>query len=117
MKAVDAPRNIQRKGALDLVTDTDRAAEDAVLAVLREACPGHAILGEEGGVSGDMTSDYLWCVDPLDGTTNFAHGYPSFAVSIGVLRHSTPVAACVIEFVGGAAPPAPAACLCASCLR
>jgi len=105
MAAVDAPRNIQRKGALDLVTDTDRAAEEACLEVVRRACPGHAILGEEGGVSGDMSSDYLWCIDPLDGTTNFAHGYPSFAVSIGVLRHATPVAACVVEFVGGAPPP------------
>eukprot|EP00892_Ulva_mutabilis_P003387 jgi/Ulvmu1/141/UM001_0145.1 len=101
MAAVDTPRNIQRKGALDLVTDTDKAAEEACLAVLRQACPGHAVLGEEGGVSGDLSSDYLWCIDPLDGTTNFAHGYPSFAVSVGVLRHATPVASCVIEFVGG----------------
>jgi myo-inositol-1(or 4)-monophosphatase len=102
MDAVDKPRNIQLKGALDLVTDTDKASEDACLAVIREACPEHAILGEEGGVSGDTSSDYLWCIDPLDGTTNFAHGYPSFAVSVGVLRHAMPVAACVVEFVGGA---------------
>lgn len=107
MEAVDAPRNIQRKGALDLVTDTDQAAEVACLSVIRDKCPGHAILGEEGGVSGDMTSDYLWCIDPLDGTTNFTHGYPSFAVSIGVLRHATPVASAVVEFVGGAPPPTP----------
>lgn len=42
--------------------------------------------------AGDTNSEYLWCVDPLDGTTNFAHGYPSFAVSVAVLRHTTPVA-------------------------
>ncbi len=42
--------------------------------------------------AGDTNSEYLWCVDPLDGTTNFAHGYPSFAVSVAVLRHVTPVA-------------------------
>ena len=43
-------------------------------------------------LAGDTNSEYLWCVDPLDGTTNFAHGYPSFAVSVAVLRHTTPVA-------------------------
>jgi len=52
-------------------------------------------------VSGDTASDYLWCVDPLDGTTNFAHGYPSFGVSVAVLRRATPVAGVVIEFAGG----------------
>jgi fructose-1,6-bisphosphatase/inositol monophosphatase family enzyme len=92
MDAVDKPRSIQFKGATDLVTDTDRASEDAILAVIRDAFPGHAVLGEEGGVSGDTSSEYLWCVDPLDGTTNFAHGYPSFAVCVAVLRHTTPVA-------------------------
>ncbi len=52
--------------------------------ILREAFPEHALLGEEGGVvEGDPGSDWLWCIDPLDGTTNFAHGYPSFATSIG----------------------------------
>lgn len=61
----------------------------------------HLVLGEEGGVSGDTKSDYLWCIDPLDGTTNFAHGYPSFAVSIGVLFRGKPAAASVVEFVGG----------------
>ena len=47
-----------------------------MLEVVRAAFPGHAVLGEEGGVSGDVTSDYLWCIDPLDGTTNFTHSYP-----------------------------------------
>jgi myo-inositol-1(or 4)-monophosphatase len=68
--------------------------------VIRAAFPQHAILGEEGGVTGDTSSDYLWCVDPLDGTTNFSHRYPSFAVSVGVLRKALPVASCVIEFTG-----------------
>ena len=54
--------------------------------ILREAFPEHALLGEEGGVvEGDPGSDWLWCIDPLDGTTNFAHGYPSFATSIGAM--------------------------------
>ncbi len=85
------------------MTETDKAAEEACLAVVRKAFgDSHAILGEEGGLSGDPSSDYLWCIDPLDGTTNFAHGYPSFAVSVGVLRHAMPVAACVVEFAGWA---------------
>lgn len=101
MDAVDKPRNVQYKGATDLVTETDKASEDAVLSVIRDTFSTHGILGEEGGVSGNTSSDYLWVVDPLDGTTNFTHSYPSFAVSVGVLRHSTPVAGCVVEFAGG----------------
>lgn len=85
----------------DLVTETDTGSEAAILGVIRAAHPGHAILGEEGGVSGDTSSDYLWCVDPLDGTTNFAHSYPSFAVSVAVLRRAVPVAGVVVEFAGG----------------
>jgi myo-inositol-1(or 4)-monophosphatase len=98
---VDKPRSISYKGATDLVTDTDQASEDAILAAIREAYPDHALLGEEGGVSGDTSSEYLWVVDPLDGTTNFAHGYPSFAVCVACLRHALPVAATVVEFAGG----------------
>lgn len=99
--AVDKPRDISYKGATDLVTATDIASEAAILAVIAEAFPDHAILGEEGGVTGNTASEYLWCVDPLDGTTNFAHGYPSFAVSVACLRHALPVAAVVVEFAGG----------------
>lgn len=160
LEAVDKPRaGVQTKGSsADLVTATDLASEQAVLSIIQAAFPGHAVLGEEGGVSGalpqehggagrraarrrggggaaqwgavcrragrpaagaapedgtplhpppcnhymayltsqpagDTNSEYLWCVDPLDGTTNFAHGYPSFAVSVACLRHTTPVAA------------------------
>jgi hypothetical protein len=57
MDAVDKPRSIQFKGATDLVTDTDRASEDAILAVIRDAFPGHAVLGEEGGVSGESAAE------------------------------------------------------------
>lgn len=101
LNAVDKPRRINFKGVTDLVTDTDQASEDATLAVIRKAFPEHAILGEEGGVSGDTKSEYLWCVDPLDGTTNFAHGYPSFAVCVACLRLGKPVASTVVEFSGG----------------
>ena len=50
--------------------------------VLRQRVPDHGFLGEEGGVSGNANSEYLWCIDPIDGTTNFAAGYPSFGVSV-----------------------------------
>ena len=56
--------------------------------VITEAFPEHQILGEEGGLSGGTESNYLWCVDPLDGTTNFAHGYPNFGVSVAGLAAS-----------------------------
>ncbi|KAH0719230.1 phosphatase IMPL1, chloroplastic [Solanum tuberosum] len=101
MDAVNKPRNVTYKGLTDLVTDTDKNSEVAILEVVRKNFPDHLILGEEGGIIGDSSSDYLWCIDPLDGTTNFAHGYPSFAVSVGVLFRGKPAAAAVVEFVGG----------------
>ncbi|KAG6553040.1 hypothetical protein Mapa_005377 [Marchantia paleacea] len=101
MAAVDKPRSVDYKGATDLVTDTDGRSELAILEVVRKYFPDHLILGEEGGVSGDESSDYLWCIDPLDGTTNFAHSYPSFGVSIAILLRGKPIAASVVEFVGG----------------
>ncbi|KAL0442337.1 UNVERIFIED_CONTAM: Phosphatase IMPL1, chloroplastic [Sesamum latifolium] len=101
MDAVNKPRNITYKGLTDLVTDTDKMSEAAILDVVRKNFQDHLILGEEGGLIGDSSSDYLWCIDPLDGTTNFAHCYPSFAVSIGVLYKGKPAAATVVEFVGG----------------
>ncbi|CAO2826899.1 unnamed protein product [Amaranthus hypochondriacus] len=102
MDAVNKPRKISYKGLTDLVTETDKMSENAILEVVRENFNDHLILGEEGGIIGDASSDYLWCIDPLDGTTNFAHGYPSFAVSVGVLFRGKPIAAAVVEFVGGA---------------
>ncbi|EFJ33185.1 hypothetical protein SELMODRAFT_167524 [Selaginella moellendorffii] len=101
LDALDKPRRIDYKGATDLVTDTDKKCELAVLQEIQRRFPDHLILGEEGGVIGNSSSDYLWCVDPLDGTTNFAHGYPSFAVSVAVLYKGRPAAATVVEFAGG----------------
>ncbi|XP_068657281.1 phosphatase IMPL1, chloroplastic [Aristolochia californica] len=101
MEAVNKPRNINYKGITDLVTDTDKNSESAILEVVRKNFKDHLILGEEGGIIGETSSDYMWCIDPLDGTTNFAHGYPSFAVSVGVLFRGKPAAASVVEFVGG----------------
>jgi len=101
MEAVNKPRNIHYKGVADLVTDTDKLSESVILEVVTKNFKNHLILGEEGGFIGDSLSEYLWCIDPLDGTTNFAHGYPSFSVSIGVLFRGKPAASTVVEFCGG----------------
>jgi len=80
----------QKARAGDLVTNADLAAEKAVLASLTEATSEIPVLAEESGALGDV-SDLCWCVDPLDGTTNFAHGYPFFATSIGLLWRGLPI--------------------------
>ncbi len=71
------------KGEIDLVTDADRASEAAILALLRGRHPDHEIVAEESARS-TTGSAYRWYVDPLDGTTNYAHGVPHFCVSVGV---------------------------------
>lgn len=76
----------RKSNALDLVTEADREAEAKVVEILTRAFPTHAILAEEGGANSQQ-SDHRWIIDPLDGTTNFAHGYPQFCVSIGYERH------------------------------
>jgi len=78
---------IEYKGDADPVTAADRAAEALIRERIREHWPGHDVLGEEQGLS-DQGSEYRWYVDPLDGTTNFAHGYPVFCVSIALERRS-----------------------------
>jgi myo-inositol-1(or 4)-monophosphatase len=76
---------IGRKGPNDFVTEIDRAAEQAIIDILLEAYPGHAILAEESGRErGAKDSEFLWIIDPLDGTTNFLHGFPVYAVSIAL---------------------------------
>ena len=78
---------VRRKQHNDFVTEVDHAAEDAIIRTLRDAYPSHAFLGEESGASAPAAqTDYLWIIDPLDGTTNFLHGFPQYCVSIA-LRH------------------------------
>ena len=76
--------SIDVKQRNDFVTDVDRMAETEIIQTLHRAYPDHAFWGEESGRQGD--SDYVWIIDPLDGTTNFIHGLPQFAVSIA-LQH------------------------------
>lgn len=75
---------VEKKGRNDFVSEADRNAEDAVIATIHKHYPGHAILAEESGTQGD--SEYLWIIDPLDGTTNFLHGFPVFCVSVGLMH-------------------------------
>ena len=75
---------IEKKGHNDYVSEADRAAERAVIDVIHKHYPEHAILAEESGAQGDAGADTVWIIDPLDGTTNYLHGFPVFAVSIGV---------------------------------
>jgi myo-inositol-1(or 4)-monophosphatase len=84
-------QDVQEKGRPgDLVTEADKAAEAAVLEVLERHVPEHPILAEESGQLGDRQSDFLWAIDPLDGTTNYAHQYPFVAVSVGLLIEGIP---------------------------
>jgi myo-inositol-1(or 4)-monophosphatase len=73
---------VQHKSLNDLVSEVDRAAEVAIIDSLKSVYPDHAILAEESGASGE--SEYQWIIDPLDGTTNFLHGFPVYAVSIAL---------------------------------
>jgi myo-inositol-1(or 4)-monophosphatase len=81
---------ITNKGDIDLVTEADIVAENLIIERIRSYHPQHGILAEESGeaaLTGDRRSEWKWIIDPLDGTTNYAHGYPCFAVSIA-LEHN-----------------------------
>jgi myo-inositol-1(or 4)-monophosphatase len=93
----DRPKQISYKGEVDIVTESDRRSEALIVARLRKHFPDHAIIAEEGSGSSAGGTKYCWHVDPLDGTTNFAHGYPCFAVSIGLAEQGRPVAGVVFN--------------------
>ena len=80
--------DVGRKSGNDFVTEIDHAAEREIIFQIRKAYPDHAILAEESGASGDVAKaqGFQWIIDPLDGTTNFVHGIPHFAVSIACVR-------------------------------
>jgi myo-inositol-1(or 4)-monophosphatase len=91
---------VERKARNDFVTQVDRGAEAEIVRAIQKAYPQHAILGEEGGAIGDpQRAEVTWIIDPLDGTTNFLHRIPHFAVSIGIqvrgrLEHGVIYAPC-----------------------
>lgn len=81
---------VQSKAPNDFVSEVDRAAEAAIIEVLRDAYPTHAILAEESGASSPTDApEFQWIIDPLDGTTNFLHGFPQYAISIALLKNGT----------------------------
>lgn len=88
----EKPHTIQMKGEINLVTEADLAAETAIIASLNEDMPGIEVMAEES-YTGKLDKDEgtVWIIDPLDGTTNFAHGIPIFAVSIALLRDGQPI--------------------------
>ena len=89
--------SIELKGSLtNLVTEIDKKSEAAIISYINKEFPGHAILAEESG-SHKSDSEYLWVIDPLDGTTNFAHGLPIFAVSIGVQKNGETICGVVYD--------------------
>ena len=87
--------DIQEKGPGDLVTEADKLAEAEVLKVLKRHLPEHQILAEESGSLGNAESKYLWAIDPLDGTTNYAHGLPLAATSVGLMIDGVPTVGAV----------------------
>ena len=87
--------DVRLKGEADLVTEVDVACEKAIGEIILSRWPSHAILGEEGGATGE--SDYLWIVDPLDGTTNYAHHYPHFCSSVAIEHRDVIVAGAVYD--------------------
>ncbi|MBK1779663.1 inositol monophosphatase [Advenella sp. WQ 585] len=94
---------IARKGHNDYVTEIDHAAEEAIIDVLRDAYPDHAFLGEESGFvsaqdgEANAAPEYQWIIDPLDGTKNFIHGFPNYAVSIALAHRGVITQAVVYD--------------------
>lgn len=85
------------KGDFDLVTEADRTSEKLIVARLKSAFPSHSIVAEEGGGGVQSGSEYTWYVDPLDGTTNFAHGFPVFNVTLALERSGELIAGVVLD--------------------
>ena len=90
------PQEISYKRPSDLVTEADRRSEALIVERLHRHFPGHAVVGEEGGGQ-RIASDYCWYVDPLDGTTNFAHGFPVFCVTLGLAYRGEVIAGVVYD--------------------
>jgi len=93
----DRPKEISYKGEVDIVTESDRRSEELIVSWIREKYPEHGIVAEEGSGTEATNAKFCWHVDPLDGTTNFAHGYPCFAVSMGLAQDGVPIAGVVFN--------------------
>lgn len=88
---------VEHKGDIDLVTDADTAAEALIVKAIQHQFPDHRVLAEEEGAVGPADSSYCWIIDPLDGTTNFAHRFPYFSVSAALFHNQEPVLGVVYD--------------------
>jgi len=88
---------VRSKNLNDFVTQVDRAAEQAIIEIVHRAHPEHAILAEESGDSPGASAEFRWVIDPLDGTTNFIHGFPQYGVSIAVQHRGATAHAVVYD--------------------
>jgi len=95
-----AERSVIIKGYRDIVTEVDTAAESIIIDLIRQRFPDHAILSEEAGGKG-IGAGYTWVIDPLDGTTNYAHRVPFFCTSIGVLENGEPLVGVIYDPLRG----------------
>lgn len=95
------PKEIEFKGVIDLVTSVDRQSERKIVEIIRANFPDHSVLSEEETDHQSAQSEYRWIIDPLDGTTNFAHSYPQFCVSIALERGSEVILGLVYDPLGG----------------
>ncbi len=94
MAKFGTPLRVEHKGEVDLVTEADQAAENAIVSFIRKRCPEHDILAEEEDYQRQQ-HEFCWIIDPLDGTTNYAHGFPWFAVSVALERNGEVIAGVV----------------------
>ena len=88
---------VREKGPSDLVTEADLASQEAIRGILLVHYPKHAFVGEELDRSADLTAEYCWVVDPLDGTTNYVHQLPHYAVSVALLHHGQPIVGAIFD--------------------
>ena len=88
---------VREKGPSDLVTEADLASQEAIRGMLMVDFPEHAFVSEEGHDALDPASEYCWVVDPLDGTTNYAHKLPHYAVSVALLQRGQPIVGAVVD--------------------
>jgi myo-inositol-1(or 4)-monophosphatase len=95
--ALEGGLEVRAKNRNDFVTQVDRAAEQAIVDVIRRAYPDHGVLAEESGASAGARDEYRWVIDPLDGTTNFIHGFPQYCVSIALEHKGTLTQAVVYD--------------------
>lgn len=95
--ALEGGLEVRAKNRNDFVTQVDRAAEQAVIDVIRRAYPDHSFLAEESGAAPGARTEYLWVIDPLDGTTNYIHGFPQYCVSIALEHKGTLTQAVVYD--------------------